>query len=320
VQALSRAEARFERHAPHGKPIPRPLLFAVTLALPMPGLSGLGHRLMAILFWVSSTARGADSDPRHRAARTRPLRPPGGRRTCRRLRPFANPIIFLFLGSFLLAEGMIAHRLNERFALTILSVRWLLARPWRLAIAVGLVPLSVSMWISDSATTAMIYPILLGILATLRSPENTARGARYETGLLLTISYAALIGGIGTPVGTPPNLIGIGMLEKLAGVRILFFQWMLLAVPILLVLAALMFLTMSRLFPAVQANAATVGAYVRERRLEMRAWTRGERNALAAFLVAVVLWVFPGSWPRPSDRNRAFTSSASGTSRRASPP
>jgi len=132
--------------------------------------------------------------------------------------PFANPVVFLFIGSFILAEGMIVHRLNERIALTVLSVRWLTASSRRLAVAIGLIPFLISMWISDSATTAMIYPILLGILAMLRRGEaKAAAGRRFETGLLLTISYAALIGGIGTPVGTPPNLIGIGMLEKLAG-------------------------------------------------------------------------------------------------------
>jgi len=84
------------------------------------------------------------------------------------------------------------------------------------------------------------------------------------------------------------------MLEKLAGVRILFFQWMLLAVPILVLTATLMFWTMSRLFPPVQADATTVGEYVRARRSEMHGWTRGQKNTLAAFLVAVFLWIFPG--------------------------
>jgi len=295
IEALSPAEERFERLRRTVSLFAGPLLFATALAVPMPALSPAAHRLAAILLWVLAYWIG-EAIPIPATALLGPVLCVllGIAEPAAVFAPFANPIVFLFLGSFLLAEAMIVHRLNERIALTVLSVRGLVARPRRLAIAIGLIPLSISMWISDSATTAMMYPILLGILATLRTPGSEAQRSRFESGLLLTISYAALIGGIGTPVGTPPNLIGIGMLEKLAGVRILFFQWMLLAVPILVLTATLMFWTMSRLFPPVQADATTVGEYVRARRSEMHGWTRGQKNTLAAFLVAVFLWIFPG--------------------------
>ena len=292
---ISHVEERFDRVRRTLGLFVGPALFLILLALPMPSLTSEGRRLAAVLSWVL-VYWVSEAIPIPATALLGPVLAIllGIGEPSAVLAPFAHPIVFLFIGSFLVAEGMIVHRLNERIALTVLSVRWLVARPRRLALAMGLIPLSISMWISDSATTAMIYPILLGIIATFRVGDERSGGRRFETGLLLTISYAALIGGTGTPVGTPPNLIGLGMLEKLAGVRIFFFQWMLLAVPILLVLAGCMFAVMSLLFPAGRLDAGPIGERVRERRRDLGPWSRGEKNALAAFLVAVGLWVTPG--------------------------
>jgi len=294
--ALTAAEQRFDRVRRTASLFAGPALFALILLLPPGGLSPEALRLAAVLGWVIVYWVG-EAIPIPATALLGPVLCVllGVAEPAAVLAPFAHPIVFLFLGSFLLAEGMIVHRLNERLALTILSVRWLVARPGRLAVAVGLIPLSVSMWISDSATTAMVYPILLGILATFRGRAPEPDGRRFETGLLLTISYAALIGGVGTPVGTPPNLIGIGMLDRIAGHRILFVQWMFLAVPILVVEAACMFLLLRFLFPpSRETDPEEVAVYVRRRRAERGRFSRGEKNALFAFLVAVVLWVVPG--------------------------
>ena len=292
---ISAAEERFERQRKTISLFVGPALFLLILLLPARGLSPEGHRLAAVLGWVLVYWVG-EAIPIPATALLGPVLCIllGVGEPSAVLAPFAHPIVFLFIGSFMLAEGMIVHGLNERIALSVLSIRWLLAKPRRLALAVGLIPLLISMWISDSATTAMIYPIVLGIAATFRTESEAKSGSRFETGLLLTIAYAALIGGTGTPVGTPPNLIGIGMLEKLAGFRILFFQWMLLAVPILIVLAACMFAYTALSFPPVKVDPDRIGAYVRERRRASGSWTRGEKNALLAFLVAVSLWVFPG--------------------------
>jgi solute carrier family 13 (sodium-dependent dicarboxylate transporter), member 2/3/5 len=261
----------------------------------MPHLSPEAHRLAAILAWVLIYWVG-EAIPIPATAMLGPVLCIllGIAEPATVLAPFAHPIVFLFIGSFMLAEGMIVHRLNERAALTVLSIRWFLAKPGRLALAVGSIPFLISMWISDSATTAMMYPILLGILATFPRESGPGAGRGFEAGLLLTIAYAALIGGVGTPVGTPPNLIGIGMLEKLAGVRIPFFQWMLLAIPIAVVLVAIMFVCTALLFPAARVDPGSMGSYVQELRRQRGPWTRGEKNVLLAFLVAVFLWVFPG--------------------------
>jgi sodium-dependent dicarboxylate transporter 2/3/5 len=292
---ISAAEERFERSRRTVALVLGPALFGLVLALPMPGSSAAAHRLAAVMVWVVVYWVG-EPIPIPATALLGPV-------LCILLgvgepvavfAPFANPVVFLFIGSFILAEAMIQHGLNERIALSILSRTWLLARPHRLILTVGIIPLVLSMWISDSATTAMIYPIVLGMLGAVGGSKDDSQSKRFATRLLLTISYAALIGGTGTPVGTPPNLIGIGMLSKLCGVRILFFQWMLLAVPILLVLAVCMFLVLGVTQPVRLGELAGSHAFIRQRRRELGAWTRGQVNTLVAFALAVCLWVAPG--------------------------
>ena len=117
------------------------------------------------------------------------------------------------------------------------------------------------------------------------------------------VAYGASIGGIGTPVGSPPNLIAIGLIERNAGVSIGFFTWMALGVPMLALMGGVLFVLLYWLHPAprdVQEAAFTGGgrgdmhAYIDRERLQLGAWTRGQTNTLVAFGVAVLLWVLPG--------------------------
>jgi sodium-dependent dicarboxylate transporter 2/3/5 len=117
---------------------------------------------------------------------------------------------------------------------------------------------------------------------------------KFALAMMLFTSFGASVGGIGTPVGTPPNLIGIGLLDRIAGIRIAFFDWMLLAVPILVVLFAFL----SLLFYATSARKVTVGAtsaaIVAGELEKLGVMSRGERNVLLAFGVTVALWITPG--------------------------
>ena len=178
--AISRGEEKFERVRHTIGLFLGPALFLILLVTPMPSLSPAAHHLAAVLVWVL-VYWICEPIPIPATALMGPV-------LCILLgigepkpvfAPFAHPIIYLFIGSFLLAQAMIEHRLNERIALSVLSLGWLQGRGWRLLLAVGLIPLSMSMWISDSATTAMIYPILLGIFAASKSSSDAApaRGA-----------------------------------------------------------------------------------------------------------------------------------------------
>jgi sodium-dependent dicarboxylate transporter 2/3/5 len=150
-----------------------------------------------------------------------------------------------------------------------------------------------SMWMSNTATTAMMFPIGLSIVAHLT--RTGASGARqFALVTMLITSFAASIGGMATPVGTPPNLIGIGMLERLTGVDITFFQWMAIGVPA----AVVMFTIVAVQFLLTGARGVSVGAgstqLVRDELDKLGALSRGQRNVLTAFGITVALWVTPG--------------------------
>jgi len=113
-------------------------------------------------------------------------------------------------------------------------------------------------------------------------------------GMMLMTAYAASAGGIGSPVGTPPNLIGIAMIEKFAHVKIPFFQWMLFAVPMLIAIYFILFLLLYRMHRPEVEQVEGSHEFVREAMARFERWTPGQKNTLAAFGVMVTLWIMPG--------------------------
>jgi sodium-dependent dicarboxylate transporter 2/3/5 len=209
--------------------------------------------------------------------------------------PFADPIIFLFIGSFIIAEAMFVHGLDRRIAFGALSSRLVGGSPTRILVAYGLVAAGISMWISNTATTAMMFPIGLSIVAYLTEGREGEPGSRnFAVAMMLMAAFGASVGGIGTPIGTPPNLIGIGMLSRIVGVEISFFKWMLLGVPLVIVLFVFLIVYFRvRLLRGVTLNTEHTERF----RDELRRLGRlsvGQRNTLIAFAVTVVLWLFPG--------------------------
>lgn len=275
-----------------------PALFILVWLLPFPALSSPAHRLLTVLalvitFWITeaipipATALlgallcvvlgiGKDKDV---------------------LAHFADPIVFLFIGSFILAEGMKIHHLDKRISYSILSSSWIKDKTSRLLLAIGFISAVISMWISNTATTAMIFPIALGILRSLEDLEVESSGkvfSKYNAGVMLTVAYTASIGGIATPVGTPPNLIGIGMIQNLIGYKITFFKWMLFGLPITFVSFLILFFLIRILHPTKRKRLQNLREYVMEKKKNLGPWSAGEKNTLIAFLVAVSLWVLPG--------------------------
>ncbi len=209
--------------------------------------------------------------------------------------PFADPIIFLFIGSFVLAQAMYVHRLDRRIAFAALSSRGVGDRPVRIVVVFGAVAAAISMWISNTATAAMLYPVGMSVVSQLaRSGGRPGLVGRFGTSLMLMTAFAASVGGVATPIGTPPNLIGIGMLRTLGGVRITFTQWMALGVPVMLVLYGFLALWFAWLARRTSGLGEGSGAHVREELARLGPMSPGERNVLAAFGVTVLLWVLPG--------------------------
>lgn len=208
---------------------------------------------------------------------------------------FADPIIFLFIGSFMLAQAMFTHGLARRVAFAAIASPWVGASAWRLAVAYSAVACVLSMWMSNTATTAMLFPLGLAVLAELgRERGQDPAFAQFAMALMLVTSFSASIGGMGTPVGTPPNLIGIGLLRQMAGIDLSFTTWMALAVPIVVLTMGVLLLVLVR--PrARQITLTPESVAVVSRELEaLGPMTRAERNVVIAFAVTVALWMLPG--------------------------
>lgn len=218
------------------------------------------------------------------------------------LAPFADPIVFVFIGSFILARAMTLHRLDQRVALAFLRLPWVGGQPLRVLAVLGAVTAFASMWLSNTATAAMMLPVALGILQVLHQARGEDADANlrnwpFATGVMLMIAYAASIGGIGTPVGSPPNLITIGYIRSLAGVEISFFRWMALAVPMLLLMGTALYLLLFLLHPVGPVSASAprkLREYLGSHRSLAGRWTVGQINTLIAFSIALTLWVLPG--------------------------
>ena len=175
--------------------------------------------------------------------------------------PYANPVIWLFLGGFLIAIAIERCGLHRRLALGIL--RAVGTRPANLIGGFMLGTAFLSMWISNTATVLMMLPMALSVLA-LVDRESPAEGAdpNFALALLLGLAYAANIGGLGTLIGTPPNALLAGFMSESLGVQIGFGEWMMLGVPLVAVSLPLCWLLLVRVLYPVRRTEIAGGAGV----------------------------------------------------------
>ena len=214
---------------------------------------------------------------------------------------FANPMIFLFMGGFLLAKGMMVNGLDKRMAYGIMSMKWVGDSPRKIFLAIGLACMLCSGWISNTATAAMMFPIALGLLEAIRE-MMAANGKtidlanyKYATGLMLMTAYACSIGGVMTPIGTPPNIIMIGFLDQLApqAPSISFFQWMIWGIVAMVLYFLIAYVVLWRMFPADVKHINGAREFIRKNVDELGKWTTAQKSTIIAFGVAIVLWVAP---------------------------
>jgi sodium-dependent dicarboxylate transporter 2/3/5 len=209
---------------------------------------------------------------------------------------FASYITFLFIGSFILARAVFIHGLDRRFAYGILAHPWVGGRPERILFGFGLATAFMSAWISNTATTAMMFAIGMSILSVFfreGGPGGAKVSPRFATGLMLMTSFAASIGGLCTPIGTPPNMIGINQLAK-EGVTITFFQWSLIGFPLVSVLFVILYFYMNFFCKAGVSEIQGGAEFLHERRRSLGPWTTSQKATMIAFGVTVVLWILPG--------------------------
>ncbi len=196
---------------------------------------------------------------------------------------YAHPIVLLLLGGFVIAMGIERWGLHKRIALNIVSRAG--DAPGVLIFGFMIATALLSMWISNTATTLMMVPIALSAAATLGN-----RGGPFATALLLGVCYAASIGGVATPIGTPTNLIAKAWLETEFGFSISFAQWMAFGVPAMLLLIPSAWWCVTRGLPTLPGGAMIAGE-IREQTRALGAVSAPEFRAALVFGAVALLWV-----------------------------
>ena len=204
--------------------------------------------------------------------------------------PYANPLIFLFLGGFLLAEAIQRWGLHRRIAMLVLRVSG--SRPDRLVAGFMLATAALSMWVSNTATAALMVPIGLSVLAMLERQGGAGASRHMALTLLLGIALAANIGGMGTLIGTPPNALLAGFMGESYGIEIGFAQWMAVAVPPSLLLLALAWWLLTRwVYPVERREVPGVAEMLADQARDLGRMTRPEQRVAAIFVLVALAWI-----------------------------
>ncbi len=271
-----------------------PLLFAAMLLAPAPGgLSAAGWRAAAVgvlmaAWWVTEAVPIAAT-----ALLPLPLFPLlGVAEVDGAASPYANPLIFLFMGGFLLALAMQRWDLHRRIALNV--IRAMGTRPAHLVGGFMAATAFISMWVSNTATAVMMLPIGISVteLVLPREGEAGEEERAFAAALMLGIAYAASIGGFATLIGTPPNALLAGFVRETYGHEVGFGEWMLVGVPLMLLVLPLTWLLLVRGVFRIRAPEIPGGRELIEREIaRLGPVSRPEWTVLAVFGTAAVLWV-----------------------------
>lgn len=209
--------------------------------------------------------------------------------------PYADPIIFLFMGGFMLSLAMERWQLHRRIALAIIDRVG--TRPRGLLMGFLMAAAFVSMWTSNASTTMMLMPIGLSVYGMMRAAQGGGQAADFGAAMVLAIAYGANVGGMGTLIGTPPNMILKAYLKNTHGIEVSFAQWMLLGVPLVLIALPLVYLVLTRLsFRIGNVEATGVSEALHRERAGLGRMSWPEWAVAGAFLLAVGLWVSRELW------------------------
>ncbi len=230
--------------------------------------------------------------------------------------PYANDIVFLFLGGFLIAIAMQKWNLHRRIALLTLSKVG--THPRQIILGMMISTAFLSMWVSNTATTLMMLPIAMSVLALVveSSSKTSGEGSAHEeltsgravseviedpnvrlfgVALVLSICWSASIGGLGTLLGSPPNAIVAGYVSDELGREIGFVQWMILTVPIVVVFLALAWFLITRVMFRFQLKEIPGGREMIDSEInDLGPMSQGEKTVLVVFASAAFFWIVPG--------------------------
>ena len=205
--------------------------------------------------------------------------------------PYANPLIFLFMGGFVIAQALERWDLHKRIALNI--VNFVGVKPSSIVLGFIIASAFLSMWVSNTATALMMLPIALSVLKLVEDQKEDRSKLNFEIALILGIAYGCNIGGMGTIIGTPPNALLAGFMSENYGMEIGFAQWMMVGVPLLVVALPVMYFLLVKIVYPIKIKELPGGEKLIKSRLEGLGQMKDtEKKVAAVFVLTALLWMF----------------------------
>ena len=205
--------------------------------------------------------------------------------------PYANPVIFLFMGGFMLGLAIEKWNLHRRIALNIIRLTGTSGD--RIVLGFILATGLLSMWLSNTATTMMMFPIALSVIHVMKE-NNKGDGSigNFSLTIMLAIAYASNIGGIATIIGTPPNVAYVGYIEKKYSYNIDFINWMMLCTPLAIILLICLYWVMVKwLFPNRIKSDIVTRQLIKEELAALGPVSANEKRVLFIFTSTALLWI-----------------------------
>lgn len=205
---------------------------------------------------------------------------------------YANPIVYLFFGGFVIALALEKVQLHKRIALSILKITGTKANGIILGFMIATALMS--MWISNTASTVVMLPIAVSVINLLINDADgfTKNDRNFALSIMLGIAFSANIGGMSTLIGTPPNSVMLAFLNESYNIDIGFFQWMKMGVPFAIVMLTITYFAITRLFfPNGLGTIGSSGAIIQEELDKLGKMSKGEKTVLVIFLLTALAWM-----------------------------
>jgi len=204
---------------------------------------------------------------------------------------YSNPVIFLFMGGFMIGLAIEKWKLHKRIALQI--IRRTGSSGNRIILGFIIATGALSMWLSNTATTMMMFPIALSVIMVMKEQKQSEKGmANFSLVLMLVIAYASNIGGIATVIGTPPNVAFVAYIEKKYDYAIPFLDWMILCTPLAIVLLACLYFILTKwLYPNRIKSSVETNLLIRNEVESLGKLTTAEKRVLIIFICTALLWI-----------------------------
>ncbi len=206
---------------------------------------------------------------------------------------YGSPIVFLFFGGFVLALALEKVNLHKRIALNIIKITG--TTPNKVVLGFMIATASLSMWISNTASTVVMLPIAISVIQLLIDDADgfTKSDRNFALSVMLGIAFSANSGGIATVIGTPPNSVLIGLLENEYNIEISFFRWMTIGLPFSIIMLTICYLVLVKwMFPNKQLQFGASKTVIDEELKKLGPTAPKEKMVLVVFAITVFLWIF----------------------------